>query len=487
MSGSFKLLAFVVLTSALAIPRAVAQSEAFVQQRAAARAEVVKGLTDLAAWCDSKQLYLERDRIYAQLIVLEPDHADARKGLRHKRGPDGKWPALVPTKSMNRDPKALLEFPAERTAVVGPFSDKMLELVDGADGDGTQRQAVYDEILLVDPEEARVHEKRGDVKVDGKWLMKETVAHKQQREKIRALVKKCMAEVPKGASTTPNADELKLVSAWRCTLATDDVRVLSTGDNDGCERMVQAVQAAGALIDGMLGTRVSYPGGYTIYLLGPEEKATFIERLPEIPDKDRKMMLGTAGGGIPSTNNNAIWDTDPKVRLDMAVRLTYQNLLRSAYGFGSKEGGFASEGLGLYFTREILGTRLTWWVIPTKVPRGEFFSEAVVTQDVEAQATRARLMQADSNWLNEALKLFDAGSAPHLAQVTRRHVDSMSTADILVSYAFIAYLLEGHPEQANEFFVHVGSGTAEEASKATFDLTLADVEKRLHRWLKEVR
>lgn len=485
MSGSVRFLGLLVCALALASTPASAQDDTFAQRRSAARAQVVAGLTELARWCDSKQLYLERDDLYARLIGLDPEHAEARKGLRHKKGADGKWPAPGPTKSANRNAKALAEYPPLRAAVVGPYCDTMLALVDGDGGAPGQRASVYDEILLVDPDEPRVHERLGDVQVDGKWLMKETVAAKQRRGKIREVVKSCLDSVPRGTSTSASGDEAQLVGAWKCALATDGVRVLST--TDGCERMVQVVQTANALLEGLFGTGSSYPGQYTIYLLQPGEKALFLDRMPGIPAKDRQRMLATVGGGIPGTANNAIWDADPNVRADMAVRLSYQGLLRSTFGVGPTQGAFASEGLGLYLTREILGTRLTWWVVPGKAPRGEFFSEAVVTPDVEAMATRARLMQGEANWLNEARKLFDTGAAPHLAQVTKRKLDSMSVADIVVSYALVSYVVEGRPEQAREFFSLVGSDSADAASKAVFELTLPELEKRLRRWLAEAR
>lgn len=496
MRGSLQVLGLLVALSAPLAPHASADtpaaaqapSEAFAAKRADARARLVAGLLELAKWCEENQLFLERDRIHAQVVGVDPDNADARKALRHRRGKDGAWQAPPPTKVMNRNPKALPELAPKEAAVVVPFCDVLLELVDGPEGDPFRRRSVYDEILAVDPEEPRVHERLGDVKIGEKWMTKESAVTKAQRDKIKEQVKASLAGVPKPQPKQPTADEAKLVGSWSSVLGTDRVRVLSTGDAQECERMVQVVQTAGALLEGLLGTSAVYPEGYTIYMVTrPEDKAPFIARLPNIPSDQRKFMLTSVGGGIHNTFDVAVFDADPKVRLDLAVRCTYGPILRGAYNLSPAQ-GFAFEGLGLYLTREILGTRLTWWVVPAKAPRGEFFGDAEVTQDVEAQQTRARLMNASTNWLAEALKLYEAGTAPKLQHVTRRHVDKMTVDDMLVSYALTAYLLEGRPDQANDFYASVGSGDgAEAAAKNVLDLSLPDLEKRLHRWLRETR
>src|SRR4051812_21991868 len=95
-----------------------AYSEEMQRVRAAARAVLVKGLLDLAAWCNSKELYLERDHVYARVIELESDNLDARKGLRYARNPDGSWKDPAPREMKNRNPKALEELPAKRAESV---------------------------------------------------------------------------------------------------------------------------------------------------------------------------------------------------------------------------------------------------------------------------------------------------------------------------------------------------------------------------------
>ena len=78
-------------------------------------------------------------------------------------------------------------------------------------------------------------------------------------------------------------------------------------------------------------------------------------------------------------------ETDLRLRgstLD-AVRLGLAWLFYDAYGVWLKH-GMLFEGLGLYLTRELIGTRLTWFVQPSQYERSDVTSVPAASTVAEA-------------------------------------------------------------------------------------------------------
>src|ERR1700733_10862368 len=69
-------------------PQTTADPEAEI---AAARTALVARLVALAQWCHKSELFEESDKLWAQILVLDPKNIDAHKGLGHSRSGDGTW------------------------------------------------------------------------------------------------------------------------------------------------------------------------------------------------------------------------------------------------------------------------------------------------------------------------------------------------------------------------------------------------------------
>ena len=451
------------------------QSDEFQRQRGAARTSLIKGLLDLASWCNAKELYLERDHIYTQIIELDSDNLEARKGLRYARNPDGTWKDPAPREMKNRNPKALEELPAKRAASIAPYRDRLLDLLASTHADAAQRKSAFDEILALDPDDARVHTELGEVKVDGKWMMPETATGKTRRAELKTLVKKSLDDAPAAQSDATVADDAKLGGTWPNMVRAGAVRVLGTVSLEECQHIAHVCAAERALLDGLLGCTSAYPENYTLYVFGsPQEKNALIEKLPNLKPDVRAYMASITSVGLVSTDNVLVGDTDPAKRLDGAVRHTLIHLLRNAYGIDDRH-GWVWEGLGIYLTRELVGTRYTWFVS--------------VLPDPNQDAQRVGLLMPASNWMNEALKLLDGPKPPSLAFVGGRALSEMHVEDMLCAYALAAYFVEGRPQEFPELLHQIGSGdaTTAEAVHDLLKLSMDDLQMRVTRWLKERR
>src|SRR5262249_19204413 len=161
----------------------------FQRQRGIAQRALIKGLLELAEWCNSKELFLERDHVYQQVIELDRDNLDARKGLRFARNPDGSWKEPAKREATNMNKKALDDLPAKRSEAIAAYRDVLLDALERTPPDAALRKATFAEILALDPEDARVHKLLDEVKLEGKWMMPESATGKQRRAELKTFVK----------------------------------------------------------------------------------------------------------------------------------------------------------------------------------------------------------------------------------------------------------------------------------------------------------
>src|SRR5690606_36061384 len=132
------------------------------------------------------------------------------------------------------------------------------------------------------------------------------------------------------------------------------------------------------------------------------------------------------------------------------------------------------EGVGQYLTRELVGTRLTWFV-----------SEAA---DPATASLRGKLMNPESNWIQEAYDLLATGTAVPLDDLLRRDLDRLDVPGALTGYALVAYLLEGQPTRALEFVTRAARGDDPSAiAREVLKRTPVELQERLVQWLSERR
>ena len=180
------------------------------------------------------------------------------------------------------------------------------------------------------------------------------------------------------------------------------------------------------------------------------------------------------GSGIQGTGDYAHWGPEEERRLDGLVRQALAWLLVESYGV-SPESGWALEGFGLYLCRELIGTRLTWFVKPSE--------NTVASED---NALRARLLDTRTNWMNEANKVLQGEHSPKLEFVLGKTVNNLTTEDLLYSYVLAAFLLEARPEVIPPLLRAIGGGaTSQDALQKELGLDLPRIDGLVRRWLTE--
>lgn len=371
-------------------PVAEAPAPDLDEEREAARVELVAALEELAVWAGKKKLFAKRADVYRRLLHFEPEHEEALRGLGYTKDKDGGWKepkAKRPPRDF--DKAAAKEFDERSAAVAETYATALLGLIEryGEELSPRDRRAVIDDVLHADPDDARARALIGEARLGDAWVLVETARAKERRPQIKDLVRKAFRKVPKAERVEPNAKEQVFDLRWKGVYATPLVRSLSTGSAEEAERMTQAMAASLSLFNDALGAEASLPEELTVYTLANEgDKEAFLGKHPAIDDEYRKFLSQLEGSGIMDSDDFAQWSPDPLRRLDSLVRISIMWMFVDGFGVTPKT-GWAFEGFGLYLTRELVGTRLTWFVRP---------SEYLVA--AEDNALQARLLDTRTNW-----------------------------------------------------------------------------------------
>lgn len=450
------------------------------EEREAARVELVASFEVLAEWAGSKKLFAKRAGVYRQLVHFEPGHEVALRGLGYTKDKNGDWKEPKGKRPpRDFDKVAAKTFDERNVAVTELYLVTLLGLLEryGEEVTPQQRSAVVEDLLFADPNDERARALIGEARQEGAWVLLETVRAKAQRPKIKDLVRKAFRGVAKAEVVEPNAQEAAFGLRWKGVYATPLVRSLGTGSAKEAERMTQAMAASLSLFNDALGAEATLPSELTVYTLANEgEKDVFLGAHPGIDDEYRKFLTQLEGSGIMGTDDFAQWAADPLRRLDSLVRISIMWMFVDGFGVTPKT-GWAFEGFGLYLTRELVGTRLTWFVRPS-----EYLVKA------EDNALQERLLDTRTNWMNEALKVLSKPKRPNLPIFLGKDVNQLTTEELLYSYVLAAYLLEAYPERIPKILRRIGEG---ESSVPVLEQELgrpmAELPAHLLRWLGERR
>ena len=456
---------------------AVRQEGEFERRLAAARGELVTRLEGYSGWCQGKNLFNERRKTCELLLELEPDHAEARKALGFARDKSGAWKAPEKPKAFKDfDRKALEEAPERWRETVGGYVAAMTALLEGPGLAPEQRERAGREALRFAPDDPRVHELLGEVPGEKGWVLPETARAKLQRGVLRDHVASALEGAPP-ASPVPLTERERKIPLHLEAVATARLRVVGTASVEELQLTAQAVQALEYLAQKVLASRYSLPGDTTVFLLSdPAHLPKFLEHHPAIQPEQRAYYQSLEGGGIQGTADFAFWTGDTQRRIDGIVRLVLGYWLSGAYQI-HVDVGWVYEGFGLFLTRSLVRTRMTWLAQPSKV--------LAPSQDL---ALRQKLIDPETNWMDEALRLLQEERAPALGELFSKGASDLTTEDVLFAYALATYLLEAQAERVPLMLDRIGKGIARsQAFQEAVSLDLGAFQPHFRRWLEERR
>ena len=476
---------------------------------AVARREASAQLVEFAEWCGQHKLFAEREKAWESIVALDPANEAAHKALKHKKEHDGTW--SVPEKrtpAKNTSTADLDECRKRRSEIADQLRTRGVALIELYEKNELPRRepGVLDDVLLIDAENVSARTKRGEVQVDGAWVLQETQTAKERRGALKTLIQDSFKSVPAPQTCAPTEREQGLGVTWKQLLATagdpaadkarrakagstpagsrksdlpaasaTKVRVLGTCTAEEARKVAIACHAAADVFRELTHADLDLPPNFTVYLLtSAADRNAFIAKWPGWTDDERKAISNWAGTGVPDECHVARWDADEARRLDGAVRHVIGLLTLWNYDFDHRQAAWLWEGFGLYLTRELVGTRLTW------------YGSGPTSGDLDTKELLGKLMLAEVNWMNECYQRGKRGKTQPLSKLFERKLDQLGVDDVLLAYAFSAYLVEGRPDALPAVFggIYAGKG-ATAAVPTALGTDLASLDTRLVRWLSE--
>lgn len=470
-----KWLAGTCLLAVLLAGGAAGQAGEFERVRAEARVELVQALLAHVEWCTGKSMFQAREEALAQVLELEPDHGEARRLLGFTREKDGTWkPPAKPRPPKDFDKKLVDEAATRLAAAHGPYVERLVGLLESGTLDAAAQAAAEAEVLRFEPDEPRVRARRGERRDGERWVLPETLAARARREELRALVKQAFAEGLPAEEVPLTERERAFGKKWRA-VAAGKLRVVGSVPLEELTLCATAVQALERFAQGVFGSQHALPADLTVFLLDDaQQKRDFIEKHPSIAPEARAYYQALEGCGVQGTADFAFWTGDAQRRIDGVVRLALGYWLSGAFELRA-EHGWLYEGFGLFLTRSLVRSRLTWLAQPSKT-----------LPSAEDLVLRQKLLEPESNWLDEARKVMQAGHTTPLPELARKGASELTTEDVLCAYALASYLLEARPELVAALCTRVGRGVpSTQALAEALALEPAAVPARLLRWMEE--
>lgn len=470
-----KRLAGTCLLAVLLAGGMAAQDDEFERACAEGRVAFVQALEGHVAWCTGKSMFLAREQALLQLLELEPDHAEARRLLGHTREKDGSWkPPAKPRPPKDFDKKLVAEAETRLAATHGPYVERLVGLLEAGSLEAAARERAAAEVLRFEPDEPRVRALRGELRDGERWVLPETLAARARREELRALVKQAFADGLPAEEVPLTERERAFGKKWNA-IAAGKLRVVGSVPREELVLCATALQALERFAQGVFGSKYALPAGMTVFLLGDaQQKSDFIEKHPSIAPEARAYYQALEGCGVQGTADFAFWTGDAQRRIDGVVRLALGYWLSGAFELRA-EHGWLYEGFGLFLTRSLVRSRLTWLAQPSKT-----------LPSAEDMVLRQKLLEPESNWLDEARKVMQAGHTTPLAELSRKGASELTTEDVLFAYTLASYLLEARPELVAPLCTRVGRGVSPtQALAEALALEPAAIPARLLRWMEE--
>ena len=436
---------------------------------------LITGLNEHAVWCKKKKLWERRALAYAAVLQLDAGNAEAHRGLGHKRQRDGSWKESRKTKPVDRSEKDLQECGERWGEVTRSFVGALRALyeADSEELSPETRGAIIADVIALDPDNAWARSVRKEVKSQGKWIMMEVANSATGRDRLVALAAKLRSELKPLAEKDLTPVEEGLQLPFTAALEQGGVRVVGTVSREELEACAVNLRLARPLMREYVGAGCAYASGFTYFLLkGAAEQTTFLSHHPKVSEEDVRFLMTLESATMPGAQHFGSWASGPDRRLDSACRQAISNLLHNEHEITS-EYGWALEGVGLYITHKVTGTHLTWFVAPSRYKGPK-----------EDAAMRDKLSRRDVDWIEEARLLLAAGKLPAFHSVVGRNVNRLSTEDLLLCNAVVAFLIEGRPGDLPGILDKIGQGRpAHETFLEEIGMDLRQFDQRFHAWL----
>lgn len=457
------------------------------------RTLLVTEVEALATEAHGRKLYLQRDRVYAGLIELEPDHAVARRALGFRRDRSGAWEQRSYREPRDRGKGgALEEFWALRAERTGGIRDRVLALLDGVGA--ARRERELRAWILMDPADPVLRAAVGEaLGPQGRWLLTDSVRALERRAALVARAETARAAAPAPRPWTAPAT-VSAATALRSQLQTPVARLGGRCSEEEAARCLEAIWILQDLLDSKVlpppppkvlqrgnlrkvrTQQIAWRDDFTVYLL--EDSADvpgLLGAFPDLAQAERDLYPKLTSGWLEGARVLGVWSPGEAARRDALARQFVGCWLRDHFGLSTRQ-GWAWEGFGLYLGHLAVHTRLTF-----------FIRETDYVEQGSGPNLTERLRATDADWLAMLAEVLESERAPKLGFMLGKDVNGMDQRELLLAHGLAAWLIEARPEEAATVLLRMGKGQdPANVLEEVLGMRLPRLERHLMRWVKEV-
>ncbi|MHC4450201.1 MAG: hypothetical protein ACYS0E_08695 [Planctomycetota bacterium] len=440
----------------------------------------VQEMEELAVWCADQRLFGRLQDLYTRLLVLDPDHARARRRLGYTRRKKGSWVRtrqFKPSKDLN--PDALPEYLLRLRAIAESYASRVLAPVESGEATPDEAHTITGRVLALDPDHARTRALRNEVRHETGWEMEETGRARERLGALRVQATAARESAKRGRPGKLTDEEKALGVEFGGVLRTESLRLASRVSLAEVPELTRAAGAARGFFEPVVGVPVPSMEKLTILVFAnPVDFATALRSHPKLPEGRRRAAAMRASVWIPSTETVLIHGASTSRRGELCARVVIDRLNFGAFGLDERT-GWAWEGLGLYLGYRVTGERSQVAARRTRYTR---------SRRLPAAETKlwTQLMTAGRNWFSLADAEARSGRGMEFALLLAKDARTMRARDLLFSYALVAFLVEAKQDQNARILRKIGGGADSAAVlEDELGLSLRALELRLADWVAE--
>jgi hypothetical protein len=432
------------------------------------RRALVAKLEALATWCDGNRLPGERDRVFRRILTLDPDHARARAGLKYKRADKASpWTqASEYSEPADGNKGQLAEAKKRRAEAAKAFRAAAKDAMDaaGVAAEDGAREEASEVSLDVAPEDAEFRRERGDVEVDGAWVLPETVEARRRRVEF--------ARMRKEARLGPIQEDPKaLADKWKGGAISEHFTTWGVVPSAECLEEVRLRELGLAFMTELFGPVDAEPTPRLVVLF-PDHKTArrWLESDPEYAPVLKESEL--VGAMMLPDGVYASWQSEGNRKVSALTDLLFAHLWRRLDG---NLRSWVGEGLCQRICRHVAGRHGAASVDVSGTNRP--------TADDEDDGPP---LDGERRWLPHAAAALQRDPARRMRAVLTMNLNAMRRADVLTAYALGAYLLEGRPEALAPLVkASAKIDDADKACREALGVDAATLAWRVRRWVLE--
>lgn len=454
------------------------------------RTKAVKQLHGLADWCTSAKLFGARADVYDGILRIEPDDATARKRLKFKRAKDGTWTRPARWKKPKNLSKGIDEFRERQAALGVTFRDAVAELFEIADDESNYRvrAQLVATALAVAPDNTDFRGWNRETRSGDDWILKESLIARTRRTELTEAAAKAFDAQPKPKAGEPQPQDRHGSVGWSDVLEGTRARICGTTGTEELAHILRAVETCWPVLRNALGEAAPlfrstgrYGGaGFTVYAFEDVLAANeFFAAQPTTTARDAEFCAPLVGAWIPKRNANVVKSPAPATRLEAASKGAMGALIRFVTRL-DKRRAWAAEGLTLYLNHQVVGTRTIYTVNDEQ--------SAYAEPNKPIPEYQRRMADPNADWLSLGLSMLRSTEKPDMHLMSGKDYNNITRAEMLYGYCVAAYVCEGWPKRAAEFYKTLAGPTGTDVDKLcleVFQLEARTFEARLIRWLDE--